>query len=276
MKITINEASTMHASFEEDVRAYSAAGFTAIELWLEKVGEYLKKHSLSDAGRLLSDNGLETAGACYHADVMVSEGEVRRRILDEFRWKLDVCSALGAPVLIVPGDLFERDPVPADYERAVDGLAEAADIANEYSIDLGIEFLQKARFIQTLRTALALARKTRKENVGLLIDTFHLYAGKSKVEDILLADKGEITFVHINDMRDVPIELATDADRVIPGEGIFPLYEMVRSVQRTGYSGYYSVELFNKDLWDMNPVEASKLIYEGTTAFFEKIRERDD
>ena len=47
---------------------------------------------------------------------------------------------------------------------------------------------------------------------------------------------------------DPPRATITDADRVYPGDGIAPLGELVRILQAIGFHGYFSLELFNREL----------------------------
>jgi len=266
MKLAINEATTMPRSFEEDVAAYSAAGFQAIELWLDKVKKFLANHSVKDAQKLLSDNGLKAVGGCAHGGVMLSRGEQRETNLADLRAKLEICQALDAPVLVVCTDFPQGNVGPEDYDHAAQGLAGAADIAAPYKVALAVEFIKGAKLVGTLRTALNVTRKTGKKNVGILFDTFHFYAGVSKLEDIAEMKKGELLLVHLNDMAPIPIEIAQDRDRVLPGNGVLPLKEIIKAISRTGYDGYYSVELFSEALWQKDPKETARLALEKSKA----------
>ena len=40
-----------------------------------------------------------------------------------------------------------------------------------------------------------------------------------------------------------------DADRVLPGEGLLDVPEILGTIERCGYDGFFSIELFNADLW---------------------------
>jgi 4-hydroxyphenylpyruvate dioxygenase len=51
----------------------------------------------------------------------------------------------------------------------------------------------------------------------------------------------------------VPREFATDADRVLPGDGDFQLQPIVDHLRAIGYAGYVSVELMNPQIWRVAP-----------------------
>jgi len=271
MKLAINQATTMKATFEQDVAAYAAAGFQAVELWLDKLTPYAEKGALGQARRLLDDHGLTAVSACYHAGVMLSRGEERARNLDQFRAKLELCHAMGCPVLIVPTDFPAGDVKREDYDRAAAGLAGAADVAAPYGISLAVEFIKGAKLIGSLQTTLRLVRAAGRPNVGALFDTFHFYAGVSKTEDILDAQPDELLFVHLNDVSDVPIEIARDSDRVPPGDGVMPLRTILEALAGAGYDGHLSVELFAEDLWAMSAHDAARLVYDRSAAFLEDL-----
>ena len=264
MKLAINQATTMPATFEEDVAAYASAGFDAVELWLDKVAKFLEKQPLQEARRLLSDHGLKPVGACFHFGVMLSQGAEREKNLDEFRRKLETCQALGAPVLVVPTDFPEGPVTSSDYARAAEGLAEAAELAAPYHVAVAVEFIKGAKLVGTLKTALELVRKTANRNLGIALDTFHLYAGASKIEHVAELTEDELLLVHINDLVPIPVEIAEDKDRALPGDGTLPLKEILHAVLKTGYDGYYSVELFNEALWQGGADRAARLAFRRT------------
>jgi sugar phosphate isomerase/epimerase len=261
MKLAINAATTMKAGFAEDLEACAAAGWNAIELWLDKLGPYLERHTLAEARTRLRDSGLAVAGACYHFGVMLSEGEERRRNLDEFRRKLDWCEALGALVLVVPTDFPERKVELADYERVAAGLREAADLARPHGVALAVEFIKGAKLIGTLATARDLVRRAGADNAGILLDTFHFSVGASKMADLATLRPGELRLVHINDLPPMPFEIAEDRDRVFPGEGALPLREILAAVAAVGYDGYASLELFDEALWAQSARDAARTAF---------------
>lgn len=269
MRLAINQATTMKNSFQEDMAAYSKAGFEAVELWLDKVFEFLKKESIQQAKIIIDDNGLKPVGACFHFGVMLSSGQDRTAVIDEFKKKLEVCQALGVPILVVPTDFPEKNVAAEDYNIAVDGFKQAAEIARDYQISLAVEFVKGAKLIGTLDTALQIVRRSEVENAGILLDTFHLYAGASKIEHISNLKENELLLVHINDLCDMPVEIAEDKHRVLPGEGVLPLKQIISAVNSTAYKGYFSVELFNEELWRKDLNEAAGEAFRKTSSFLE-------
>src|SRR5262249_4810429 len=104
-------------------------------------------------------------------------------------------------------------------------------------------------FCASLDTAVALVRHCASPHVGVNLDLFHYYTGPSKFEDLALLTPANLAFVQVADVAGVPRELASDADRVLPGEGDFQLGPIIDRLRAVGYAGYVSLELFNPTLW---------------------------
>jgi len=51
----------------------------------------------------------------------------------------------------------------------------------------------------------------------------------------------------------VPREMASDADRILPGEGASPPDDLVRRLAEIGYRGAVAIELHNPALWRVPP-----------------------
>src|SRR5260370_808643 len=77
-KPCISRATTMVASFAEDVEAFAGAGFRAMEVWLTKLETHLESHSLAETRRLLEDQQMTLAAAAYQGGLLLSQGEQRR------------------------------------------------------------------------------------------------------------------------------------------------------------------------------------------------------
>jgi sugar phosphate isomerase/epimerase len=65
-------------------------------------------------------------------------------------------------------------------------------------------------------------------------------------------------------MRDKPGDLSNcNSDRVLPGQGVIDLRAIIDRLESFGYAGFYSIEMFNEDLWRMPADVAARLCYES-------------
>ncbi len=257
MRPCLSEATTMAATFAEDVAAYADAGCPALEVWLTKLETHLEKHSTADTRKLLQDRNLTLAAASYQGGLLLSQGAERRAHYDHFQRRLSLCRELGIGTLLVAADFTEQID-HTSLERAVVSLKHASQLAATFDVKLALEFRRRSTWCGSLDTALALVRACEEPNLGINFDVFHYYTGPSKFEDLALLNADNLAFVQLCDLAGVPRELAADSDRILPGEGDFVLQPILEHFRRIGYQGWVSVELLNPELWKMKPVQVAE------------------
>src|SRR5438445_4602174 len=222
MKPCISEATTLPAAFAEDVAAYADAGWTAMEVWLTKLEKHLEAHPAADTTKLLADRQMTLAAASYQGGLLLSQGEARRTHFEHFRRRLDLCQSFGIATLLVVADFVEAVD-QTSLERAVVSLKQAAQWAAGFNVRLALEFRGRATFCASLDTALGLIARCGEPNVGVTLDGFHYSTGPSKFEDLRLLTPQHLALLQLCDLTGVPRELASDSDRILPGDGAIPL-----------------------------------------------------
>ena len=262
MKACISEATTMPGSFADDVGAYADAACEAMEVWLTKLETHLEKYTVAQTHELLRERHMTLAAAAYQGGLLLSQDEARKTHFEHFRRRLELCQEFAIPTLLVIAD-FAEALAPAALERAVVSLKQAAQWAAGFNVRLGLEFRGHASFCASLDTALALVAQCEEPNVGVCFDIFHYYTGPSKFEDLAQLTSENLAHVQLCDLAGTPRELATDAERVLPGDGDFHLRPIVETFRSIGYDGWVSLELFNPTLWKAKPVQVAEV---GLTA----------
>ena len=258
MKPCISEATTLSSSFAEDVHGYADAGCPALEVWLTKLEAHLEKHSVADTRKLLEDRQITLAAASYQGGLLLSQGEQRKAHYDHFKRRLDLCQAFAIPTLLVVADFAGKLDATA-LERAVVSLSQAAQWAAAFNVRLALEFRGTSSFCTSLDTAVALVSQCGEANVGVNLDVFHYYTGPSKFDDLALLTRDNLAFVQLSDVIGLPRELATDADRIFPGEGDFHLSPILQHLRAIGYDGWVSLGLMNPTLWQVKPSQVAEL-----------------
>jgi sugar phosphate isomerase/epimerase len=254
----ISEATLMPSTFAEDVVACSEGGFQAMEAWLTKLETHLQQHSPADTRKLLEDHGMSLPAASYQGGLLLSQGEKRLAHFEHFKRRLDLCQSFGIRTLLIAPDFVGQVDQTA-LERAVVSLRQAAQWAAAFSVRLGLEFRGRQTFCSCLDTTLALVNACGENNVGVCLDVFHYYTGSSKFEDLGLLRKETLAFVQVCDIAGVARELATDSDRIFPGEGDFRLDPIFAQLRAIDYEGHVSLELFNPTLWKIEPAQVAGL-----------------
>jgi 2-keto-myo-inositol isomerase len=260
MKIALNGATTMFADLETDIKAASAAGYELIEIWAAKLREFLETKTVADLKQLLEENNLEPYSINSIEFITFRNAEDYEKIKAECEEYSNIAGEINCPyVVVVPGKLPANATETEIIDESVKVLNELADIAAKHNVGLAFEFLgQSDCSVQTLDLDKKIIEKVNRENVGLVIDTFHFYAGNSTLEAIETLDPKKLFIFHINDAEDLPKGDLTDAHRLYPGEGILPIKQIKEKFDAIGYDRMVSIEIFRPEYWNENPFEVAK------------------
>ncbi len=169
-----------------------------------------------------------------------------------FEQRLDVCRELDVETVVVACDI----PGPlnqTDVERARQSLVQVAQTAGRRGLRAALEFQARAALGNNLQTAVALTEEIGSPHLGICLDVFQFYLGPSKYDDLALLSPQNLFHVQLSDLADVPREFATDADRILPGDGDFQLMPLVDHLRNIGYRGSVTVELMNPQIWQVPP-----------------------
>jgi sugar phosphate isomerase/epimerase len=176
------------------------------------------------------------------------------------REAIEEAAALNAATLVLvagglpPGD---RD-LRAARDRAARAIEQLVSYAHELGVNLGIEpmnpiYAADRGVISTLAQALDIAERFDAADVGVVVDTFHLW-WEPGVDDQLQRAGQRIVSYQICDWI-TPLPVDTLLARGMMGDGHIDFTAFTRSVAAAGYRGDVEVEIFNADLWAAPPAE---------------------
>ena len=263
-----NMATTMKSStMENDIVLAAKAGFRHIELRKEKLLNFLQRGgTLTGLKTLLEDNDIKPMCINALADISFHKGQARITVQELCHFlcyagqfvgcpDLEVIAAFGAPT-------DDREEVTAETAGV---LTELAKIAADYHMRLALEYMGVPKnSVRTYAHAMEIVERTGADNVGLLVDTWHHFAGGSKPEELLGPGSDKIFTVHIGDAPDkAPLTLRRN-ECIWPGDGAAPIPEMLRNLKKVGYEGIVSVEIFDPGVQAMDPGFCIPLAYERT------------
>lgn len=260
MKIALNGATTMRADLATDIKAASAAGFDLIEIWAAKLREFLKNNSVGDLDALLKENNLQPYSINSIEHITFRNAEDYEKIKAETEELSAIAGEIKCPyIVVVPGKMPENADEDEIIGESVKVLNELADIAETRNVSLAFEFLgQTDCSVQTLDLCAKIVDRVDRKNVGLVIDTFHFYAGNSSFAAIERLDPEKLFIFHINDAENLSKDELTDAHRLYPGEGILPIREIKNHFDKIGYDRMVSIEIFRPEYWDQDPFEVAR------------------
>ena len=128
-------------------------------------------------------------------------------------------------------------------------------LALPYRIRVAYEGLSWGRTINEYTTAWDVVQRADAPNLGIGIDSYHIFATNTALDALADIDAEKIFLVQLSDFMwnevRTPEERITTARtfRVFPGEGVHSeqLAALVTALDRMGYRGDYSFEVFNDD-----------------------------
>jgi sugar phosphate isomerase/epimerase len=281
---SVSQVSTLPASCADDVRAYAAAGADGIGIWELKLGdgrddEALQQLAASGLGRATA---VPAVPSILPLPLFPGPEEPRERIEALCASVHRLARFEPGAVLVSTGPAGARDP---DGARAIalDGLRAVAREAQSAGVRLALEPFQREgledwSLLSTLGEAAALVAEAGSPAIGIQFDTWHLWNAPDVLDEIE-RHAHLILGVHVSDWRE---PTRSWADRVLPGDGVAPLPELLGALDAAGWDGFYDLEVFSDNgtfgaaypdsLWDVDPVELVRRARRGFMQCWEERR----
>lgn len=251
-RLSLNTATTKRLTLAEAVDAARRAGLSHIGLWRDRAAEI----GLPAAAALVAQSGLTVTTLCRGGFLTASDPEGREAALADNRSAIVEAATLGTRELImVVGGLAggEKD-IAAARRRVADRIAELVPHAEAHDVRLVLEplhpmYAADRAVLSTLRQALDLATPFPTRNVGVVVDTFHVWWDPELPEQIARAGReGRLASYQVSDFN-LPIAADALLSRGMMGDGVIDFASISRMVAATGYDGPVEVEIFNADIW---------------------------
>lgn len=253
---------TLPGSLESKLDAANAAGFSQITLWAKDLAGHPDGYEAALNEVRLS--GLRVNGIQVMRDYEGLSGPLHRYKVETVKTMLKLCEAVGAERLLICSSTSAH--ASGDVDHIAADLRKVAMLATPLGIRVGYEALSWGRHVSDFELSWEIVQRADRANLGVCIDAFHVLANcglNGTNFDALATIPGErIAFVQLSDFLwkavrtpEERIETARHL-RVFPGEGVHSaeLSRMIRMIDRSGYRGDWSFEVFNDDYLQM-PVD---------------------
>ncbi|MFJ5263727.1 sugar phosphate isomerase/epimerase family protein [Streptomyces sp. NPDC088387] len=254
-RFSINQMTVKQLSLPELADACAESGVTNVGLWRAPVQAY----GLDATAKLVRDAGLTVTTLCRGGFLTAIEPTDRARALDDNRRAVDEAATLGTDTLVlVSGGLpAGSKDLHGARERIADALGELGPYAESRGVKLAIEplhpmYASDRCVVSTLTQALDLAERFPAHQVGVTVDTYHIWWDDRAPEQIARAGAGGR--IHTFQLADwtTPLPEGVLNGRGQIGDGSIDMREWKRYVETAGYTGPIEVELFNEGLWARN------------------------
>jgi len=250
-RLSLNQITVSGWSVAEAVDGCARHGIGAIALWRHKIEEA----GLASCVRAVIDAGLRVSSVCRGGMFPAPTSEGRNKnIEDNFR-AVDEAAELRADSLVMVVGGCAGIGLDDARKMVADGVAALAPYARERRVRIGLEplhpmYAAERSVLVTIGQALEMARPYDAREVGVILDTFHIW-WDPQVEEQIAQATGRIYGFHVSDWL-VPLPDVL-MGRGLMGDGVIDNRKLRGLVEKAGYEGPIEVEIFNQAIWDADP-----------------------
>jgi sugar phosphate isomerase/epimerase len=164
----------------------------------------------------------------------------RRVRIDHTRRALSLCAELGAPhITTEPGG-----PIAPGQTRqaAVDLFVEVLKPLADHAHNLGVLLLiepEPGLLLETTDQYLEVAERLNAPSIGLNFDVGHAFCVGEDLPRAIARLAPQIRHYHLEDIAATRVH-----HHLVPGMGAIDFAEVIGAIQKTGYNGWLTVELY--------------------------------
>jgi sugar phosphate isomerase/epimerase len=242
-------------SLSEAIDLARDAGFVGLSFDSRAAAQIINEQGLAAAQEQFAQAGVKPA--LWNLPVAWRDDNQWASDLRELPRLARAARNLGATrtATYMPSGSDER-PFQENFDWHVARLRPIAEVLRDEGCRFGIEFIGpktfraafRHEFIHTLDGVMELIAAIGTGNVGVMLDSWHLYASGGSLADLQRLTNQDVVVVHVND---APAEIARDEQidtvRTLPMEtGVIDLVGFMRALQEMGYDGPVMPEPFSK------------------------------
>lgn len=247
-RLSLNQITTEQWNLREAVDGCVRAEVPWISLWRHKIHEI----GLQESKKIVADSGLKVSSLCRGGMFPAATAAERQASIDDNKRAVEEAAELGTDTLVLvcgPGPDRDIDQARKWVEEGIDKLV---PFAQSHGVKLGIEplhpmYAADRSVIVTLDQANTMAEKYSPNQVGVVVDVFHVWWDPDLYNQINRA-AGRILGFHVSDWI-VPVPDIFKG-RGMMGDGVIELRRIRKAVEEAGYHGPIEVEIINQSIWD--------------------------
>jgi sugar phosphate isomerase/epimerase len=219
-------------SLSEIAARLASMGYNGVEL----MGDPTRYHA-KDVNAALSEQGLSVLSLTpENVDLAHPEEAIRQKALDYYWRLLDLASAVGNPIVCCHGAVGRIRAVTSYEEERrvfVESVRQVAERAQGAGLRIALEVLNRyeAHLLNTALEAQRFVRDVGMDNVGILLDAYHMNIEEADLRSAILAAHERLLLFH-----------AADSNRQAVGRGHTDFRGILHTLHDIGYDGCIVVE----------------------------------
>jgi sugar phosphate isomerase/epimerase len=250
-RLSLNQITTANWSVAEAADGCARHGVLSIALWRHKIQEA----GLARSVRAVKDAGVHVSSVCRGGMFPATTPAERAKNIDDNFRAADEAAALNADSLVMVVGGCANIGLDEARKMVADGVAALVPYARDRGVRIGLEplhpmYAAERSVLVTIGQALELAKDYDAREVGVVLDTFHIW-WDPQVEKLIEQAAGRIYGFHVSDWL-VPLPDVL-MGRGLMGDGAIDNRKLRLLVEKAGYDGPIEVEIFNRAIWDADP-----------------------
>jgi 2-keto-myo-inositol isomerase len=235
------------------------AGYHGIEPWVSTIEEYAKSGgSLKEAKQRIAELGLAVECAIGFPEWVVDDDARRAKGLERMKREMDLVAQIGGRRIAAPPSGATKTP-GLDLLKAAERYRAVLELGTQMGVRPLLEVWGFSSNLRRLGECAFVAIESGHPQAGLLGDVFHLYKGGSEFAGLKLLSGEALPVFHLNDYPAEPgRDEINDAARVLPGDGVAPLTEILGILGSTPGTKVLSLELFSRKYWEQDPLDVAR------------------
>jgi len=236
------EAVAFKGDFEANVARIASLGYDGVELAIRDPAlvdaDELEKVVLAH-GLTVPAIGTGQAWGEERLSFTSDDPAVRTAAIERIKSHIPLAARFNAIIILglIRGITPNGQTHAQSMTYLVESLQECSATASLQGVRFALEPLNRYEtdLIQTVADGLALIKQVGADNIGLLLDTFHMNIEEPLIEDSIRTCGDRIFHFHV-----------ADSNRWYPGAGHLDFKSILNVLFATGYQGYVSGEFMPK------------------------------
>lgn len=243
-----------------EIETAAKAGYDAIEVWVNTVQKFVEKGgNLKDVKKKAADLGITIEDAIGFSKWIVDDAAEREKALEQNKKEMAMLAEIGCKRIAAPpfgattGSVLNLQAVAERYGKLL-------EVSDNFGVVPQLEMWGFSTNLHLVGEVLFVASESGHPKACVLTDVYHLHKGGSNFNSLRTINGSSVQMFHMNDYPgQPPRETINDGDRILPGDGIAPITQILKELNAKNTPIVLSLELFNKEYWKMDALVAAKL-----------------
>ncbi len=256
---------------ERELQIVAETGYDGIEIWMRTLQRFVDGGGNTDFLKSkATDLGIAIENSIGFAPWIVEDENERKKGLEQIKKEMDLLARVGCKRIAAP-PFGATESEKIELSKVAERFYQVCELGKEMGVTPQLELWGFSNNLSRFGEALYVLAECGHPDAILLPDVYHLRRGGSPFESLDILNGTRIEMFHINDYPgDIPSDELTDEMRVFPGDGDAPMNDILQSLHSKNREIVLSLEIFNRDVWKMDPIVAARLGLEKMKNVVEK------